>query len=150
MAEFIENMYGFCIFAIFSMKWQDFMWDFCILTGFENVVSKIKLHLSSLGCTDTKHRTRYLKWFHSTTVHKDWGLLSFWSRLRHGGGRHCLATNYRRVPIIARQNSNRYYFTKSSIPNLANKVHLFPKWMEQIHNKKLSKYVTITEICSRR
>ena len=40
---------------------------------------------------------------------------------------YCLATNYRRVPIIARQNSNRYNFTKSSIPTLANKVQLFPK-----------------------
>ena len=30
---------------------------------------------------------------------------------------YCLATNYRRVPIIARQNSNRYNFT-----NIASKV----------------------------
>ena len=33
--------------------------------------------------------------------------------------RYCLATNHRRVPIIARQNSNRYNFTKTSIPSLA-------------------------------
>ena len=29
----------------------------------------------------------------------------------------CLAINHRRVPIIARQNLNRYNFTKSSTPS---------------------------------
>ena len=28
--------------------------------------------------------------------------------------RYCLATNYRRVPIIARQNSNRHNLTKGT------------------------------------
>ena len=45
------------------------MRDFCILTGFENIVSKIELDRSSLACKGTKHRTRYLKRFHSTTTH---------------------------------------------------------------------------------
>ena len=40
---------------------------------------------------------------------------------------YCLATNYHRVPTIARQNSDRYNFTKSSIPSLANKAQLFSK-----------------------
>ena len=47
------------------------MRDFCVLTGFENVVLKIELDQSLLACTDTKHRTRYLKRFHSTSGHKD-------------------------------------------------------------------------------
>ena len=69
MTEFIQNMHGLYIFAIFSIKRQDFIANFCILTGFENVVSKIELDRSSLACTDTKRRTQYSKRFHSTRFH---------------------------------------------------------------------------------
>ena len=60
-----QNVYEFNAFAIFSTKWQNLTLDFCILTGFENMVSMIKLQQCSLGSIDTKQRFQ----FPSTTDH---------------------------------------------------------------------------------
>ena len=64
--KFIQNIHGFYIYGIFSTKWQDFMLDFCIFTGFENVVLMIGLDQTSLAFTDAKHRTQHSKQSQST------------------------------------------------------------------------------------
>ena len=62
-------------------------------------------------CTNIKIQGKFN--FNSTSVYCDeWGsgaindILNFYC--------YCLTTNYRRVPIIARQNSNRHNSTKST------------------------------------
>ena len=66
------------------------MWDFCLLTGFENV-SKIELDQSSLAYTDTKHWTRYSKRFHSTNFRGCYSVCQFeWLYLSVGCSDWCL------------------------------------------------------------
>ena len=66
------------------------MRDFCVLTGFENVVSKIKLDQSSQAYTDTKHRTRYSKQFHNTSTHTFfWLVLAVGVSMKFGNSQDC-------------------------------------------------------------
>ena len=60
---FIENMVkffpkvsiNFLFFTIFPTKQQDFMLDFYMFTGFQNIGSVIELDRTSLDGNDTKH-----------------------------------------------------------------------------------------------
>ena len=47
----------FIVFPIISQKWQYFMFDFCVVTGFENIISMIELDQNLLVYTDAKQWT---------------------------------------------------------------------------------------------
>ena len=60
------------------------MSDICIFSGFENIVSTIKLNQSLLACTDTKHQNQNSKRFHSTNDSRSIYIVQNSSPLMHG------------------------------------------------------------------